>query len=1215
MSITRTKRRESSVGRLINSIRPIPKKLWLHKAVSGIRIVVGMVTFATMVFAAYYGYTAWMHKQQTVAGADILRVEAETREYNDLSKRWTDDKVAEVSRQPATDFGYPRKEVTVQVTVDGHTHQFASFEGVVGREPELKDSSLAWGRPVSRESNPEVLLSREFFERLGGHVGEAGPDPVTVSVTVTRIVDDKSETQKIAMQIAGLLRKSTDKIFGPLDLAINLDRWQTHKSNSPMGESAQSRDSLVTYDRVDAYVPVHLAENVPEEEQAFDVQAEPSGEVEIIQSTGEIWASLADASDQSVPDESAVSRALGAVPHDLWPVWSINRSDGDRNHVYVAIRDDDPRWQFAPDGAPNLGELVSIGKHYEIPSEVTKPGVKLLRSEQPTVGVPKADALATFRTLQWLSFNERETPAVTQYSRIVTQDINTAIALDERYAGPVHSDTPLSWGIYEVDVVEPAVGQRSGLPKSGQSVNPAGALRVPVTTGHPFGGTQTTPAETGLLQGTNQSVLSSNNVLARQNTASQVWSLSTIVDRLKREVPECDFGSVSRGVVEVDLPRTSRNRFGGYEQDPRRSSLIRVRLVPTSFFARVVGQPMWRLVNSESLPCVLLGSREDIASVGSATISNRSLKVWRQFSSSQREIWLPAIHARSVSAEMTTVGFVVSGPWEKNLALNAAVDAAPNGIGIRKLFFRMPRHFSMLAHVPVEQTLELLRKDGFNTQKLDLSQLVSLSVPVRKFGASIAERIVSIPNNAKDHGEHAVLVADKSCTGGDVVIRIGDRTFENLRLEHDERVPNGFACVSPRLFRQLAFESAVVRNEIAGPERSALTIRFRDVHSLQQARLRLKDAGLELQPLVGLKQMRFAKYAVRAGNPDGDNSGVSSLKVGELVMALPTFHTVVPRLSVAAHIGNTDNRVESTSGPDDPFWFETRLFAGRPGTRDENSSGICLAKAVAERAFPGLSFDEMIGRMVRLRIQRNDAGRSPDIPMMLKVTAVADTPNCVVPLQTVTDWRLWQDGRLVYDTATGAFRTPAEVYEQRGFISAVFYAASEDSVQQLVDHLESMGCDVKHHLDERDRLLQLAIAVTMLVVLFVSGSVLNAIANSSAVSWMDLATRLKEIGVKMAYGVTRTDITLAYLTEGVLVGVIACLCGTALVIGTEPFLRDLIERTIGLGPEFFLVPIYASAMAWVYGVAAAVVIAFNMLGTVIPTWLALRRSPIELMKN
>ncbi len=217
------------------------------------------------------------------------------------------------------------------------------------------------------------------------------------------------------------------------------------------------------------------------------------------------------------------------------------------------------------------------------------------------------------------------------------------------------------------------------------------------------------------------------------------------------------------------------------------------------------------------------------------------------------------------------------------------------------------------------------------------------------------------------------------------------------------------------------------------------------------------------------------------------------------------------------------------------------------------------------------------------------------VALLLRVVAVGGSEQGLALLENVTAWRLWQEGKLVHDNATGQFRSPAEVYEQRGFISAVFYASSDGAVRPLVAHLESLGCDVEHRLDDQEGLGRLAIALTTLVILFVSGSILNASANSGAVSWMDLTTKFKEIGIKMAYGVTRCDIVFAYVVEGFIVGVLACTAGSILVGAGDPLLRDLIARTIGLGPDFFVFPVFGLAVAWLYGVAGAIVVGFNVV--------------------
>jgi ABC-type antimicrobial peptide transport system permease subunit len=160
-----------------------------------------------------------------------------------------------------------------------------------------------------------------------------------------------------------------------------------------------------------------------------------------------------------------------------------------------------------------------------------------------------------------------------------------------------------------------------------------------------------------------------------------------------------------------------------------------------------------------------------------------------------------------------------------------------------------------------------------------------------------------------------------------------------------------------------------------------------------------------------------------------------------------------------------------------------------------------------------------------------------------------------------------------------------------------------------------MGCEVRHQLEEQRQLVQLAMAVAILVILFVSGSVTNACFNSGAVSWMDLTTRSKEIGIKMAHGLTRGDIILANLAEGGLVGVISCVFGVLVVWWSHPMLRRLIQQTMGFGDEFYLIGVIAMATAWLYACAAAVVIGFNVLGAFVPTCLALRKAPVELLRE
>lgn len=1214
--MTMKQRNERVIGRWTNSMRPIPKKLWIHKVVSFIRVSVGAITFATMVFAGYYGLTAWLHQKRTVSEASLRRVEAEVVQYNDLSKRWTDSKVTEMATLPTVDFGYPRKDVTVQLTVDGKTHQLASMEGIIGREPELQNANLVWGESVTRESKPTVVLPQRFFERLGGRLTDIGPEPADVTVIVARVVDDTTETQRIQMRVAGLLRRDTDKIYAPLDLTINLDRFQTHKSQSPLGDSRQSLQSLVTYDHVDAYVPKRLEKNVADEEAAFNVRAERVGEVETVESAGEMWAMVLPRKGESHVQKAAVETALGQVQHESWPMCLLQLGEGDQRQTYLGLRGNDPRWHRTQSGiAPKTGELVAAKDGFRIAEAFRRRYVALRTDMVSLTGIPKCDAVGTQETLQWMQFDVESTPNVTRQTCIEVADINLATRLNDRYPGAVKSDKPNAWAMFDIEfnqaTTRPQNAARSAIsPVRREFAGPQHST-APITT------RQETRKRNQSLAGSGP--VESNRYLITHPAAVQVHgsapvNLEEFAAWLRNQIPDYEYGIVRRGLIDVESPSFATYRFSGTNSHSTNSSLTSVRVVPTKFFNQVVGKSAWEYFHKDSLPCVLIGPKTVTERFQSTEIDGRVLRPLRHLPSTQTEIWFPAVVADSLAADTSAVGLVAFGPWLTLPRLQATTDVVPNGFSVRQVMADAPQRFWLFTETDANSARQELQDNNLG-RAITASTVFSLPVTVRQSGHVVAQRVcMSADRSRRDLRDNEVLVADSSGLSSRATITAGNRRFDNLIVRQDSHAVPGYAQVAPGLFRQLAFEFQLSHDKLPELPSPVLTVRLPDVHALRRAERRLADAGYALQPLVRLNRSLLAKYAVRSTGPADSVLPVPSSKATQMVMAQPTFRTVIPRILVDARIADVDATVTSTSGSNDPLWFEAPLIAGGTRTDHSLSTGICLTSEIATRAFPNLAADELIGRMVRVRVGRKDAVRERDVSLMMKVVGVADSPNCVASLQNTIDWRLWQDGKLVYDTAGRKFRTPGEVYDQRGFITAVFYASSDTAVRPLVEHLESLGCEVNHQLDDQDRLTQLAIAVATLVILFVSGSILNASANSGAISWMDLSTKFREIGVKMAYGVTRADIAFAYLAEGFLVGLLACLCGALLVVSTDTLLRDLIHQTIGLGSDFFIVPIHSLTVAWLYGIAAIVVIAFNMVGTLIPTWLALRKSPIELMK-
>lgn len=1177
-------RNQSLLRRMANTVRPIPKKLWRHKAVTAIRVGVGATTFMTMVFAAYYGLTSWKHQQQVVAEADLRRVEAEVVNYNEIAQRWTETKVNDVAKLPLVAFGHVRKEVTIQLTLDGDKVQHASLEGVVGREPELQESRLAWGKPVGRQSEPAVMLSQRLFERLGGRLDWAGsPQPGLASVTVTRVKDGTPQTERLQMRIAGLLRRDSDKVYAPLDLAIQLDRWQTHKSDSPLGECQESFDRLVSYDAVDAYVPDGMADRVAEEETAFGVRAERAGEVDVLCAAGDIWAE-AVAQDSQQGTAAAGRPSLPApLGCEEWPVWLFEQESEGRRTVFAALRENDPRWQSAPRGAaPEFGELLVLAVGQDGLGGRIPPEIKCCQIGATLPGVPRADVYCTDRSLQWLRFDPQQSAAVRRQIRIDIDGYEAAVQLHRLRPGEVHADEPVAWAMYEADVS--ASRPESGSRGSGQETLP----------------NPTHPAFIG----------------------APPADLGRIVETLREQSPEWECGIVRRGVVRLDpvTARTPGDRDGN--SAAAEGPLTRVRFVPPRFFDSLTASCAWQHFGSEDLPCVVLGEGKRGVDLARHEIGRRPLRPLTTIACPQTEVWFPDALSDIVPAEAAAVGFVTWGAWHQGETSKAAVARTPSTAAARCVFSRMPQQFWLLQDSTRGDVEALLNEPQLDCSRLRVSQLLSLPVRVQHGGAILAERIVAEAGGLHATEDRRAVLVRRCPAGagaGPVVLGpviLGRGSHEELLLRQDPNVLPGDAIVPRSLFQRLAFEYDDARRALPVLGRPVPTVRLAGIHGLQQMQRRLNEQRIRLEPIDKIPQQRLLKYSVRAKGPSGESLPVSAQKASELVMARPTFHAVFPRLAVKARLGGDSIEIRSVQGGDDLRWFEAPLLAGRPLDGEARQQGICLPAKLAKRQFPGLSPEEMVGRTVRLRLSRQDSvpGTESGVALLLKVESVSSGDDSLAPLESVTLWRLWQDGRLVYDQASGEFRTPAQVYQRQGFISAVFYASSDDAVRPLVEHLESLGCDVEHRLDDQQGLARLAIALATLVVLFVSGSILNASANSGAVSWMDLATKFKEIGIKMAYGVTRWDIVLAYVAEGFVVGVMACAAGTALVGAVDPFLRDLIGRTIGLGADFFVLPMFGLAVAWLYGLAGAVVVGLNVIGTLLPTWLALRKPPVELLR-
>lgn len=356
---------------------------------------------------------------------------------------------------------------------------------------------------------------------------------------------------------------------------------------------------------------------------------------------------------------------------------------------------------------------------------------------------------------------------------------------------------------------------------------------------------------------------------------------------------------------------------------------------------------------------------------------------------------------------------------------------------------------------------------------------------------------------------------------------------------------------------------------------------------------------------------------------------------------LPEVHLAYQRVEIGVHIAfETDESIPEivsllgVTGAEPELKTEN-LSWGR-GTFQEDPDGVILSRTLFSQIAGNYELTTHATPRLTITVARVAAGTIQSEQCELPIRGILDHDDdrIYAPLALAKRMDRWQTHQsehpfrvtsrsdyeetpsldLSLDQEMGRDRISSDSYAEHGAPTAIIYAVTTKDIPPLVRRLQAEGYDVRHQLGKQRQLMQLAVALTVLVLLVIAGSVLNAAFNSGAISWMSLSSKLREIGIKLAHGQTRTDILLAYVTEGVVVGSLASLVGVGIAAGLEPPLRELLGSTLGLSPKFFSLGMLSLPMLWIFAMATAVVIGFNVLGAAIPCWFALRSTPVKLLR-
>lgn len=293
---------------------------------------------------------------------------------------------------------------------------------------------------------------------------------------------------------------------------------------------------------------------------------------------------------------------------------------------------------------------------------------------------------------------------------------------------------------------------------------------------------------------------------------------------------------------------------------------------------------------------------------------------------------------------------------------------------------------------------------------------------------------------------------------------------------------------------------------------------------------------------------------------------------------------------------------------DDAFWsiYDFDLVDGRYFTKEEvdaDAKVAVISRGLAEKLFGKESpvGKEIISYSVPYQV----------VGVIEDVTALATQvyANFYTPIRTQSngDEGLRGDFRVVMHRADGY--PLQKVRDQVKARYAVLQTRLDADSIQIIYHQSpydayDMAGSTSTNRDpepEKGRTMRLIIYTILLVIPAV---------NLSSMTHSRLRRRISEIGVRRAFGCTRTRIIAVIITENFIITLIGAIIGLiACIIFTSTY-NNLIFSwdTMGLDTS---IPLDALINFKVFGIALALCLVLNIISASLPAWLASRVNPVE----
>jgi len=1100
-------------------------------AVSDVRHRLGVVirpvlaiTIGTGIFLilTFYGYGFFRYHRDLISSETLTHITAMCEDISDRSIRFTEDRLAELNHRDDIAVAYPKIEqgVSLSAGIAGQIHIPA--EGIDPNDPRLHSDKFEWIAAETMSDDPWIVVSRQVLYKLGGAIQDGELRPSSFVLKVARRKDGRDEQLELPVTIRGVLkRQKMDRAYIPLELALRIDQYTSHKINA-LSDDDSAVSGSADYEYAHAYVRAENKSRLKEDAEYLNVKMSATGSVEVLVADSlPVWGVI-----QGVENKEVLEPVTSAVPGaKCYPEHTATLRTPSGSITVVALSDDDPRWDLVPGGIPQTGHLIAKNVSHRGLNLIHRPfgiQVETVCESLPVTG----DLVCSHETLGWLHFNPAADDSVKHETVLVTDSIATAQAM-RAVKLDVHCDQPTAWRIFSVK-------------------------NQPVSNSVPAAAAMSDEPEASGLMAINQRLTDLPDTGA---VSVKIPEWTGVI----RSASPARVGIIEKGTLAVE-----------YGNGTRGTAFLQTRIIPDELFQIMTNDADHREDRDKEIPCLLSGRlpgglRGCKLTVGDKRLDMVSFSVFEKDTSFA--LWVPESAVDGLISNRVEHAVAVWGAWDHVLDAEQRL-ADVKYIG-QLLSRGNPSRFWTVAPASYREFVDQIaatdpgvRHANLWTSSTDFERIATIAEQ-----DGLSDSVVG--NLLSEHRRQTWLDQETFCAE---VFRENAGKYMKEAL----RFPRYAVCVpSPLGYQVLARHAA--------------------------------NQGAPLEGVTAIRKEVWERYRITDKSTDDGRVADSLLRV--VGMTKPTFAAAEPFLSIAGEFGTSEMSLVGTS-ESDPLQFDARVQAGR-WVSDGDVPEIVLSSAAGEAA--------LVGQYVQVKFQREDpvTHRTEDLAMALQVVGVADGATGYVPATLVRNLTRWARNECVFNTTQGTFETPMEMYERRGFIRANIVATDAESVEPLVQWLETEGYRTENGLGELAGLQQLGRSLAIIVVFFSVGALLNAAISVWSTTAMNIDSKSWEIGLLKALSVGDREILTIFLIQGMIIGFTGFIGAVGLAALVEPlFLRSGLASVFGSGISAVIQGSILNPGNW-FLIAAAfgVSLGFSLAGMAVPALKACRMLPVEALSR